>query len=108
MKSLKFKPHLIEKILDGSKTTTWRLFDDKNLETGDEFEIINSDTKEVVGTGAIKYVTIKMLKDLDSADLDGHEKYENKEVMLENLRQYYGDKVNLETIVKIIKFELLK
>jgi hypothetical protein len=34
MKTLKFKPHLVEQILTGTKTSTWRLFDDKNIMGG--------------------------------------------------------------------------
>ncbi|OGM97790.1 MAG: hypothetical protein A2735_01375 [Candidatus Yanofskybacteria bacterium RIFCSPHIGHO2_01_FULL_41_21] len=107
MKSLKFKPELIELILDGSKRTTWRLFDDKNLEVGDEFEIINSETKENCGIGVIQDIKIKKLKDMDDTDFEGHEKYPNPEIKLIRLKELYGDKVNLDTIVKIIKFGLL-
>lgn len=31
-KALKFTPELSAKILSGEKTSTWRLFDDKNLQ----------------------------------------------------------------------------
>lgn len=34
-KTLKFTPELSAKILSGEKTSTWRLFDDKNLQKGD-------------------------------------------------------------------------
>ncbi len=34
MKTLKFKPHLVAQILAGTKTSTWRLFDDKNITGG--------------------------------------------------------------------------
>ena len=44
MKSLKFSPSLIPIILSGEKTSTWRLFDDKNLSTGDTLEFTNKET----------------------------------------------------------------
>jgi len=34
MKTLKFAPDLCAQILAGTKTSTWRLFDDKNLMGG--------------------------------------------------------------------------
>jgi len=35
MKTVKFRPDLAQLIMDGKKTTTWRLFDDKDLQAGD-------------------------------------------------------------------------
>lgn len=48
-----------------------------------------------------------MLKDIVDADYDGHERFGNPAEMLQMYRKYYGEKVVPETIVKIIKFELL-
>ena len=39
-------------------------------------------------------------------DFNGHEKYESEEDMYAHYRQYYGDKVDPDTPVKIIRFEL--
>jgi hypothetical protein len=41
MKKLKFRHHLVKEIVTGSKTVTWRLFDDKDLQVGDELELID-------------------------------------------------------------------
>ena len=106
MKSLKFKPELIEKIKNGTKRTTWRLFDDKNLEVGDEFEIINSDSKENFGTGIIQDIKIKKLGDIEGLDFEGHERFKNQEDMIKRYQELYGDKVTLDSEVKIIKFSL--
>lgn len=34
MKTIKFTPELSEQIIAGTKTSTWRLFDDKDLTVG--------------------------------------------------------------------------
>ena len=46
MKTLKFASHLVQKILSGEKTSTWRLFDDKDLQVGDGLIFVNKDTGE--------------------------------------------------------------
>lgn len=74
MKTLKFKPHLVEQILDGSKTSTWRLFDDKDLQIGDKLEFINKDTLEIFGTAKIKNVIIRTLGTLEDSDWGGSRK----------------------------------
>jgi hypothetical protein len=106
MKSLKFKNNLASLILSGEKNSTWRLFDDKDLQKGDEILLINKDTNKEFGTAIIVSVIEKKLGEIGEADFEGHEKFESKEKMYETFRSYYGEKVNEETLVKIIKFEL--
>lgn len=106
MKTLKFAPNLVSKVLDGEKTSTWRLFDDKDLRVGDELVLVNKETGEEFAKAVITKVREKKLKDLQDNDFEGHEKYESEEKMYETYRKYYGDKVNPDTIVKIIDFEL--
>ena len=108
MKPLKFAPNLVPLVLSDAKTTTWRLFDDKDLQQRDELALINKETREQFATARIIAVSEKPLRELDDADLDGHEPYENEEKMLEDFRKYYGERVTLESVVKIIKFELEK
>jgi hypothetical protein len=107
MKTLKFKDAKAKMILAGEKTATLRLFDDKGLSVGDVLELINSDTGEKFGRAQITFVIEKSIKDIEESDLQGHEKYKNKEDVLENLRSYYGDKVSLNTPAKIIYFGLI-
>lgn len=105
MKTLKFRPHLIQQIIDGKKTTTWRLFDDKNLQAGDELIYVNSETGEEFGTAKITDVKIRTLGTLTDEDWVGHEKFKNDEEMFETYKKYYGDKVNSDSEVKIIYFD---
>jgi len=106
MKTLKFKDFKAKWILEGVKTATMRLFDDKDLKEGDELELINSDLGEVFSKATITEVVYKKLNEIDDVDLDGHEKWENKDEMLQSLKKYYGDKVDWDTMVKVVKFKL--
>ncbi len=107
MKPLKFRPYLVKEILEGRKTVTWRLFDDKDLKVGDELELINYETGEKFGNVVIVGVEEKKIKDLSETELKNHG-YKNLEKMIETHKNYYGDKVDSDTMVKIIKFKLIK
>ena len=108
MKTLKFKDFKARWILEGTKTATMRLFDDKDLKVGDELELINSDSGKVFSKAVIVEVVYRTLGEVEDIDLDGHEKWNNKEEMLKSLRLYYGDRVNLDIEVKIVRFNLIK
>lgn len=107
MKTIKFRDYLVKLVQSGEKTSTWRLFDDKNLSVGDEVELINWNTKESFAKAIITEVREKKLGEIIDSDFDGHEKFENTEKMYEEYRMYYGDKVTPETIVKMIKFKII-
>ncbi len=105
-KTLKFKTRLVALILEGKKTTTWRLFDDKDLKVGDLLNFQISETGKDFAKAVICMVTEKKVVELKEEDYDGHEKYENEKDVLDHLKEYYGKKVSKETMVKIIKFNL--
>lgn len=108
MKRLKFKDYLVPLVLNGSKTTTWRMFDDKNLTAGDELIFVNAATGEEFAKARIVSVREKKLGEVAEADFEeGHEKYASRDGMLKEYQKYYGDKVNGDTPLKIIKFELM-
>ena len=107
MKRLKFKEHLVQPVLSGEKDSTWRLFDDKDLQVGDKLEFINASSDEGFANAEILSVREKKLGEIQEDDFDGHEKFKNPEEMYETYKNYYGDEVNSETSVKIIKFKLL-
>ena len=106
MKPLKFKHEFVKEILKGRKTTTWRLFDDKNLKIGDKLEIVNRDSGESFAKATITDIQKRRIKDLTDQELKNHG-YSNISDMIDTHRGYYGDKVNVETEVKIIEFKLL-
>jgi ribonuclease HI len=111
MKTLKFDHELAQLILSGQKTTTWRLYDDKDLSVGDDIKIIdkvdenNPESWKVIGQGKAVQVTEKKLGDVTPEDMAGHEAFANKDDMLATYRGYYGDRVTFDTAVKIVYFE---
>jgi hypothetical protein len=107
MPTLKFAPHLVAQILSGEKTFTWRLFDDKNLKEGDKLAFINKETGEQFGTAKITKLVTRTLSTLTEEDWTGHQRYSSEEEMYKTFRGYYGDKVDENTEVKIISFDLL-
>lgn len=107
MKTLKFTPNLIPLVLSGEKTTTWRLWDDKDLQVGDKVSFLNSDTKEKFAVGKLTKVTEKQFKDLMEKDWSGHEKFKNYEEMYASYSKLYTREVTAETYLKIIHFKLI-
>lgn len=106
MKKLKFKDFKAKWILEKKKTATMRLFDDKDLEVGDELELINSDTGIIFTHARIAEVINKKLSELTESDFQGHEKWKSTEEMYDGFRKYYGDRVEPGTTVKIIRFSI--
>lgn len=106
MKIIKFNPELAELIKSGEKRSTFRLFDDKNLKEGDEFIMAMRRGKNVIefGNAIITRVILRTIETLSPDDFEDHEYLENT---LEYFRRFYGDKVQNETEVKIIKFDVL-
>ena len=107
MQTLKFRKELSELILKNEKTTTWRIFDDKDIKQGDVIQFLVWETKEVFANAKIINVIEKKFKDLDEQDLNGHEKFASKEQMYATYSTYYNKTVDENTLVKIIKFELI-
>jgi ribonuclease HI len=113
MKTLKFKHELAELILNGEKNSTWRLFDDKDLSVNDHVKIVdkvendNPSSWRVIGEGIINKVVEKRMGDITAEDMSGHEKYSSQDEMLRTYRGYYGDRVTLETPVKMISFNFI-
>jgi hypothetical protein len=105
MKTLKFAPDLVTKILAGEKTATWRLFDDKDLTQGNELTFINKETGEEFGTGTITSIYRKTLGALTDEDWEGHERFASEDEMYATYRKYYGDKVSPDSEVKILSFD---
>lgn len=106
MKTLKFKPHLVEPIISGAKTITWRLFDDKDLQAGDHLELINFEDGKKFAEAEIIGIREKKIDDLTDGDLKENN-YINRDQVIELNKRYYGDGIGAETVAKIIEFKLL-
>jgi ribonuclease HI len=111
MKTLKFQHDLAELILKGEKTSTWRLYDDKDLSVDDVIKIIDKvddkkpDTWQVIGTVKVIEVIEKKLSAITEEDMKGHEAFNSKEHMLDTYKNYYGERVTFDTPVKIVFFK---
>ncbi len=108
MKTLKFRKKLAEQILGGEKTSTMRLFDDKNLSEGDEISLIIWETGKQFAIAKIKRVIEKSFNELNKNDLEGHEKFNSEKEMYETYSRYYNKPIDKFTNVKIIQFKLIK
>ena len=107
MKTVKFRDYLVPLVLSGEKTSTWRLFDDKNLSVGDVIELKEFGETATFAQAIITKVILRKFKDLTHEDKAGHETYNSDQQMYETYSGYYSTKVDGETEVKIIWFKLL-
>jgi len=110
MKSIKLDHQLAMRVQAGEKTSTWRLFDDKDLSVNDEVRLIDKvdparpETWQAMGTAIINRVIQKRLGDIGPEDMLGHEKFTSTEEMVTTFQGYYGPDVTEATTVKIIHF----
>lgn len=110
MKTLKFDHDLAQEILQGKKTATWRLYDDKDISVDDTIKIIDKvkpdepASWQVIGRAKVEEVVEKKLGRAGDEDMKGHEIYTSKDEMLKAYKSYYGDRVTFDTPVKIIHF----
>lgn len=107
MKTLKFHKDLVPLVLDGSKSSTWRLLDDKNLSDGDEIELREFGEGTLFAKARIVNVAEKKFSELTDDDKSVHESFESDEEMYRTYSQYYDRAVNSDTNLKIIRFELV-
>lgn len=107
IKTLKFRENLSKLILKNEKNTTWKIFDDKDLKEGDIIQLWVWETKELFAKAKITNVVEKKFKDLDEKDMEGHEKFASKKEMYATYSTYYNKTVDENTLVKIVKFELV-
>ncbi len=105
-KTLKFRKDLANMILAGEKNVTWRLFDDKDLQEGDECELLVWETCEPFARATLIAVWEKPFRDLTSEDWDGHEKFESDDEMYATYSTYYKQDVGPDTLVKSIRMSV--
>ncbi|MEK7650016.1 MAG: ASCH domain-containing protein [Patescibacteria group bacterium] len=106
MKTLKFRDFKAKMILDETKTSSLRLFDDKNLTKGDELELINSDTGKAFAHIQITEIIKNPFSDIHADDLVGHEPFKDYDDMYQTLKNYYPN-IRHDTPAKIIRFKLI-
>lgn len=107
MKVIKFRDHLVPFVLSGEKSSTWRLFDDKNLTIGDMLELKEFSSERPFATAKIIEIVEKPLGELSDEDRVGHESFPNDEEMYKTFSIWYNRPVGPLTEVKIIRFQLI-
>lgn len=110
MKTLKFDHQFAQEILTGSKRTTWRMYDDKDLSVNDDIKIIDkidshSSSWQVIGQAKVTEIVEKKLGDVTEEEIESHRSFASKEEMLKHYQSYYGRRVSFDTPVKIIYFD---
>ena len=110
MNFLPFISSLIPSILDGSKTSTYRLglkYD--HLQIGETMNIINSDTNEIVIQAIIIQKERYIFTDLPLS-IPGHTPFESYEIMKNHFSQIYQSFINRpiedDDIFLVFKFQI--
>ncbi|HJZ06223.1 hypothetical protein A2634_02130 [Candidatus Amesbacteria bacterium RIFCSPHIGHO2_01_FULL_48_32] len=106
-KTIKFSSQLVPLIISGEKTATWRLWDDKDFQVGDVVIFIKKPEMLPFAEAELVNVKEKLFGQIRENDNDfmGHEQYPD---MYRAYSDYYGRKVERDTLVKIIRFKILK
>lgn len=108
IKKLKFEPALAEMIRRGEKFTTWRFFDDKNLQVGDIIDCIDkANPAEPFARVRVTQASEKPFGKLTPEDWDGHEKFMSEYERYETYSSYYNIPITPDTMVKVLRFERL-
>jgi ribonuclease HI len=112
MKTLKLEHHLAQMILTGKKTSTRRMFDDKNLAVNDivtaidKVDPVDRDSWRVIGELKINKIVELRLGDIEDKDMIGDEAFESENAMLKAYQDYYPNQnVTFDTPVKILYFD---
>lgn len=110
MKTLKLDHKLAKDVLKGTKTSTWRIYDDKDISVDDDIELIDKvdglepSTWRVIGRAHVNAVLSKRIEDLTDQDMKESHQYSSVDEVMNEFRRYYGEGVNEQTPVKIIHF----
>lgn len=101
-------------ILQGTKTSTWRIdepikriSETSNITIGEQM-IFYNDFSEKFATATITSIRKTTFGELTEEDKKGHEKFNSDEEMYETYSRYYKTQVTKGTRIKIIRFTLNK
>ena len=107
MKTIKFREKLAKEIINGKRTSTWRLFDDKNISIGDKVFLIVWETGKEFAKAIITDIKEIPFGELKQRDWKSHG-FSSKDEMLKTYSLYYGREINENNKIKVIKFRLEK
>ena len=111
MKKLKLDHQAAQQVVNGQVSSTWRLYDDKDLTVNDTVVLIDKvdplapQTWRVIGTGRITRVVEKRIGDIEQADMQAGEQFDSPEALLAAMRQRYGANVEWDTAIKLVYFD---
>lgn len=111
MKKLKLDHAAAQKVLSGKVSSTWRLYDDKDLTVNDAVALIDKvdpaapQTWRVIGVATITRVVEKRIGDIEQSDMRAGEDFDSPEILLEAMRQRYGMNVEWDTAIKLVYFD---
>lgn len=108
MKTLKFDNELADMILRKGKYSTWRIDDDKNLRAREIVSLIRRPELKEFAHAKILWVKETTFASLTEEDWEGHEKFESDEIMFKTYAGYYKKEIGPDTVLKIVRFELVK
>lgn len=117
-KRVNFAPDLVPLVTEGSKTSTWRIGDDKDFSWKKYLESLFERENERRGKSwgetpfakaKVVNVVEKLFREFTEEDRAGHDGFEDNDHMVRTYQGYYPEaNVCLNTPVKIIRFELIK
>ncbi|HZM63829.1 MAG TPA: reverse transcriptase-like protein [Candidatus Saccharimonadales bacterium] len=109
MKTLKLNHKEAQEILNGKRTTTWRLFDDKDISVNDVVQLLDkidehdSQTWKVIGIAKITKILEKQLGSSTENEY-AKEGFKTLTQLMERHAGFYRQKINETTPAKIIHF----
>lgn len=110
MKTLKLNHAAAKQVLEGRRTSTWRMNDDKNLSVNDDIELVDKvnslrpDTWRAIGVAHVDRIIEKRLGDINDEDFIGAGPAATTESLVDNFKVYYGDSVDLDSPIKMVHF----
>lgn len=105
MQDVGFTGELTQKILNGYKTSTIRLFSEGRFEEGEIVAMFNSDTQTCFGHAVLMEVYDKQLGALTEGDLEGNEPFASQETMIATFQGFYPHKkVDHHSPATVVRF----
>jgi ribonuclease HI len=113
MKTLKLDHLYAKQVIEGSKTSTWRIDDDKDIKVNDEINLIDKVNPKIpsswhsIGIARVDVITEKRLGSISDSELAIDDSFKSKDSMLKYFKGRYGTQVTFDTPVKMVMFTLL-
>ncbi len=105
---MKFTEKLVPLILSGEKDVTWRLFDDKDLQTGDDCLFIEKETGKEFAKAKLTEVKETDFENLSKEEINNHDKHERSLAeMIKEFQRYYSEPIDEKTKIKVVSFSLI-